>query len=201
MKPKVIAFIGIDGAGKTTVIREVKQRLTEKGTQCSLEYMGLGRNYNVPALGNLLAFYSRVKYRKEKKGDKSPSVRDNYRIRSFMWVCVQYAELWMRYIRLRWSRNVDYVLCDRYFYDGLILSNPRTYRIFKRLTPVPFKSFLVYAHPEIIVRRKNEATEGNVADFYNRVEKLKGHFSISVIDNNRSLAAVVDDVLEEIGKC
>ena len=201
MRPKVLVFIGIDGAGKTTIINEVEQRLAQAGKRYRLEYMGLGRNYTVPAFGRALALYTRLKYRKKKKAHQERSVRDNYRIRGFAWVTVQYLELWSRYIRFRCKRDIDYVLCDRYFFDGLILSNTKTYKIFRKLTPRPAKSFLIQADPETIVGRKKEANEGNVIDFYDRVEKLKQDFPISVVNNDRELPLVVDEVMRDIGTC
>ena len=44
---KTIAFIGIDGAGKTTVISEVARELEKVGLKSKRRYMGFGREYQL----------------------------------------------------------------------------------------------------------------------------------------------------------
>jgi len=197
MKPKTIAFIGIDGSGKTTLIRRLMKELKNKRIKSVPIYMGLGRNYHTPFLERILEIYSKLKYKKSGLRIKTnPQIKDNYRIRGFFWIMVQYLELWVRYIS---SLFLDgYVLFDRYFYDGLILSSERNFNFFKKITPAPTKAFLIYAPSAIIVKRKNEASEINVNEFYKRVEKLLKEFEIIKIDNSKPIKTSLKKIMGEL---
>ena len=192
---RTIAFIGIDGAGNTTVIEEVKKALEKEGGACNRRYMGLGREYQLKFIEDFIGRYRKRK--RKKAGKKGLEIKSNYRDRGFFWVMTQYVELWARFIREKF-RKEDIVLFDRYFYDGLILGNPRAFSFFRRFTPRPKKCFLIYASPKVIRKRKQEAEIKDIENFYDRVDKLKKYFDIKVIDNNRSLKEVVDEIKDEI---
>jgi thymidylate kinase len=192
---KTIAFIGIDGAGKTTIINGVIKKLEKSGVGCEKRYMGLGRDYQSKFIKFLIGSYH--KKRKKKDGKGGIGLRSNYRKRTFNWVLVQYVELWSRFIKEKFRKN-DVVLFDRYFYDGLILGNKKAFSFFRRLTPKPTKCFLIYANPKIIRKRKKEAKISDIEKFYQRVEKLKKYFDIEVIDNNQKLERVINKIVREI---
>lgn len=193
MGKKLIAFIGIDGAGKTTIIDKTLKSLKENGIKCRRRYMGLGREYQLGFVEFLIKVYRKSKEISNKEID-SPS---NYRERTFSWVAVQYLELWARYIREN-LRKEDVILFDRYFYDGLILGNKKAFSFFRRLTPRPTKCFLIYARPEIIRKRKKEAEIKDIKNFYKKVDELKKYFDIETIDNNKDLEKVIKKIVEKI---
>lgn len=196
---KKIAFIGIDGVGKSTLIRKIKRKLEQGGKTVSVYYMGLGRDFRMPFFKRLISIYSRIRYRNagkiNKKGEKIG--RDNFRQRGFFWVLIQYLEFWFRYWRSK-KEKTDYILFDRYFYDGLILARGKSFNFFKRFTPILDKCFLIFADPEVIRKRKQEANIQNILDFYTSARLLDKHFKIHQIDNNRDLNSVISKILQYI---
>ena len=191
---KTIAFIGIDGAGKTTVIDNVMKKLKGSGASCRRRYMGLGREYQLKFVESLISIHHKKRNKKEKE---IGAERSNYRERGFMWVLVQYVELWARFIREKF-RRCNVVLFDRYFYDGLILGNKKAFSFFRRFTPKPAKCFLICADSDVIRGRKKEAEIDDIEEFYKRAEKLNNYFDIKVIDNNQKLEKVVNKIVGEI---
>ena len=142
---KTIAFIGVDGAGKTTLIREIKKQLTNSRKKCVLRYMGFGRDYSIPLLSFFMGNYHKFKHRSGKYGfkDKKKILNDNYRIRRLSWILIQYLEFWFRYLRNKLFVRADFLFYDRYFYDGLILANDFGFKIIKKITPRPNICFLI----------------------------------------------------------
>ena len=198
MKNKIVAFIGIDGAGKTTIIEQVCEKLTQQGKICKRLYMGLGREYQIPFLEKIIEFYSKKKYQKFSKTKNGKEIiYDNYRQRSFFWIVVQYTELWARYLKAKF-RKERYILFDRYFYDGLILAGKKNFNFFRFLTPKPDKCFFIWAPIKTILKRKQEANEQNIKKFNEKINHLTRYFKINKIDNSRKINIVVEDIIEKI---
>ncbi len=193
---KTIAFMGIDGAGKTTLINEIEKSLRARGETPDIFYMGLGRDIRLPLLKHLMGRYSTKRYNLNKSKSKRKD-RDNYRPRSSKWLLVYSLELFLRYFLAKFSRK-KYVLFDRYFYDGLVFSSERDFRFLKRLFPRPDKCFLIYAPAKIIRSRKKEAPVKDITKFYERMDEISKHFNIEKIDNTRNLNLVKNEILEKI---
>ena len=195
---KTIAFIGIDGSGKTTIMEEVEKELKKLGEESKPVYMGLGGNFTFPFLRGTMKFYSNIKYRQLNKIRKKELKQDNWRERGFFWVLVQYIELWTRWIKYKLFSKRKIILFDRFFYDGLVLTNEKNFHFFKKITPKPDICFMPVAPPEIIRERKDEASKENIKNFYKKAELLKKHFKIEVIDNTKLLEEVIKEVMEKI---
>jgi len=191
VKNDLIAFIGIDGSGKTSVIKYIKEELKKEGKECYSVYMGLGKDHYLPFLKKLMRIYGRIRY--SKKGNSSGKKRDNFRTRSFAWLIVQYFEMLARY--LSYKKKSGYIFFDRYFYDGLALANPLSFRILKRFIPRPDKTFLLYAEPELIRKRKKEANKKQIEDYYQKINKISEDFEIIKVDNSGPIKKVVKEIL------
>lgn len=192
---KTIAFIGIDGAGKTTILKGLLKKFEEENIKCGKRYMGLGREYQLKWIEFLIRIYHNNKKNNYKKG--KINIESNYRERSFFWVLVQYIELWARFIREKLSKK-KIVLFDRYFYDGLILGNKKAFSFFRKITPKPTKCFLIYASPQIIRKRKQEAEIKDIKKFYKKINELKKYFDIEVVNNNKDLEKVISKIKSKI---
>jgi len=195
---KMIAFVGIDGAGKTTIIKRVSGLLEKRGKKCGVYYMGLGRDLRMPFLKKAMGAYSHRKYSSKKTEGGEGVKRDNYRVRSFYWLLVYYSELFLRYFRARFSRK-DYVLFDRYFYDGLVFSGEGNFSWLRRFIPKPDKCFLIYAPATVIRKRKKEAEMKDIEEFYSKMDKVGDYFEVDIIDNTRKLEEVEREILEKLG--
>jgi len=197
MKRKpVIAFIGIDGAGKTTLINKVAEKMEEKGHKYKIVYMGLGGEGDL-LFHHLSNFKRKILY--NKKGADTKKL-DNYRERGILWVFVQYIELWLRYLNAK-KYSKDYmILFDRFFYDGLILGNRLSFHIFKFFTPKPDRCFLIKAPPKVVYGRKKEAGIKEIKKYYKKAENLSHFFPIITINNTKKINDVADKIYLEIYK-
>ncbi len=198
---KLIAFVGIDGAGKTTIIERIESVLKGRGRKCDVRYMGFGRELQMPFLKSAIRKYSSKKYFSKKNGklERNPGKRENYRVRSSLWLSIYYLELLLRYFKARFSHN-DYVLFDRYFYDGLVFSNNKNFFWLRRVIPKPDKCFLIYAPSSTIRGRKKEAEIKDIEEFYSKMEKVGKYFNVDVIDNTKDLAEVEKEILEKLNE-
>lgn len=195
VKNALIAFVGIDGSGKTTIIECIKRELKKEGKECHSVYMGLGRNHYLPFLKKTMKAYGKVRY---SGGNSSRKKRDNFRMRSFPWLVIQYFEMLARY--LSYKKKSGYVFFDRYFYDGLVLANHLSFKILKKFIPKPDKTFLLYAKPELIRKRKKEANRKQIENYYKKINKISEDFEIIEIDNSKPIKKVVKEILEHMGR-
>lgn len=196
MKNKLIAFFGIDGCGKTTLIGEIKSKLEKDSEDVKIIYMGLGNEFNFPGLKQIMRFLSFIKQR-DKKSEKALR-KYNFRERSFFWVLGQYSEFWLRYRKAKKQSKNSVILFDRFFYDGLILGSPLAYKFFRHFTPIPDKSFLIHAPAKTVYERKGEADIEDIKKYYSKSEKLLLNFPIIKIDNSKELKKVVNTIYNEI---
>ncbi len=203
---KTIVFFGIDGSGKSTLIKEIKKKIEkQENKKVNVIYMGLGSEFNLPFLKQIMKITSKRKYGRSDVTQEELR-KQNYRQRGFFWVLGQYSEFWLRYLKAKkWlrknpekSRKDCVVLFDRYFYDGLILGNKASFNFFKHFTPKPDKSFLIKASPELIWKRKKEADKENVKKYYKKAERLNSYFNIICIDNSKPIKKVVENIWREI---
>lgn len=193
MNPNIYSFFGVDGAGKTTTIRELKKRLEKQGKRCTIYLMGRAGNHKLPFIRKLMKL--KANYLKQKKGipkTHDALLVDIYRKRGLGFMLVYYLDLWLRFREAKKLSQENIVLMDRFFYDGLALCKPRYISFFRRLTP-QVKSFFLYAPPEVILKRKQEATAQNMVDYKKRVDKeLMPFFNITSVDTSRPLAHVLE---------
>ena len=200
MDKGICCFFGIDGAGKSTLIREVQKRLEEEGIETEKMYMGRSKNHKIPFISWKVKLKEKLVAKKEGKDPekvKKPLV-NIYRKRGWIWMSVYFLDLWLRYLEVKIKSREKIVLMDRYFFHGLLLTRGLKRKFFEKLIPKPSKSFLINAPPEIILGRKDEASEENIRDFYNEARKLSNRFKIEEINNSKELEVVVDEITEKI---
>lgn len=155
----IIALLGPDGAGKSSVLTALKQDLTQAFSGFEVFHW---RPDVLPDVGTLL------KQRESSKTINSePHARlPHNRIVSAMRIFYYLADYWIGYIRIRdlLSRG-KLILFDRYAYDMAI--DPRRYRFdlpkallhfFVRLAPRPNLVFCLDAPAEILQQRKQEVS-------------------------------------------
>ncbi len=164
--PTFVSFSGMDGAGKTTQIQNLRTRLAAAGLKVSLVTFW----DDVARLTNLRQASSHTLF----KGDKgvgspeAPIVRRDKNVRSWPMTAVRYFIYFVDAVSLRRVVNkalrsdADFIIFDRYAYDelaNLTLSNPiaRAYvRWIMTFVPRPHISYLLDADPEQAFKRKPE---------------------------------------------
>lgn len=123
MSPKVCAFCGIDGVGKTTIVNELSRRLSINGKVQIIWFRWKA------FLSYILYFYSRVRgltikklnirtgtYDKIHMWYKDPLLRKFY-----AWLLIFDMILYYTFTMLRAKiRHVDILIFDRFFLDALV---------------------------------------------------------------------------------
>lgn len=200
MKNKnIYAFFGVDGAGKTTTISEVKKELEKQGKKVEIFLMGRAGNHRLPFIKKFMRIKAR--YLKKKKGldpKKDALLVDIYRKRGLLFMLVYYVDLWLRFFEIKKLAKEKVVLTDRFFYDGLALTKEVYLPLFRKITP-KVKSFFLHAPPEVILKRKKEATPKNMKDYKKRVEEnFSDYFDIVFINTSEELKKVTSIIVKEI---
>jgi thymidylate kinase len=195
-------FFGVDGAGKTTTIEGIKKMFEDSGESVVIHNMNRAGNnklFFIQWAMKLKSFIFRTLKVKPKGTDgESVVLVDIYRERSLLFLIIYYIDLWLRFNEAKRLSKNNIVLMDRYFYDGLVLGHQRWFKLFCKFTP-KIKSFFLYASPEVILERKQEASKDNIIDYTDKVKtKFVDKFDITMIDTSEELKEVLNKIFYEI---
>lgn len=167
----LITTTGIDGAGKSTLAKNVRDELQARGYDAVYAYgrflpllsypvMEIGRR-TVLSDSDIENDYNSHQSKKEELFE-TPFLRRVYELL----VMMDYApQLFARVILPLYK--YDYVVCDRYFYDTLltdlsgdVIQTPRQaidrYRYYSRFVPSPDYEFYLRIDPETAIERKDD---------------------------------------------
>ncbi len=213
----VIAFIGPDGAGKSTTIAAIQEYLNRLGLNTHVAYLG-------PWGGSLFHFKERLKwlnvdpYRedykayyagklKEKPGPLPLHKQIKLTVRSAIYYPLLMIEMaarwWVRVLpRLREGRVV---LADRYIYDMLVgyKSRPMDYQVgvrrwLCRLYPRPDFGVLLDADPEVIYARKPQLHASHLTLIRPLYRQVADEYGFVILDTGTSVEATVQAFAERL---
>ena len=177
-----ITFTGVDGAGKSTILENVKTLLTEKYRR---EVVVLRQRPSV------LPILSSFKYGKAAAEQKAANTlprqgTNKSRISSllrFLWYYTDYI-FGQWYIEWTYNRRGKVLLYDRYYYDYIIDSKRANIvlssGLIKGLFGLVFKpelNILLYADPDLILSRKQELSREDIEALTERMLGLFNSFS------------------------
>lgn len=143
----IVVFIGIDGAGKTTIIKQLEKELSYVFNVKSV-YMGR-RDFSLWPIKIFRYFkYKVIKVKRGSNSIKKTGVIENIMI---------FIELYWRYLKSLLDMNSELILFDRYFYDTIIHSkNHLIESLLISLTPKPQLLIFLDAPDHILFTRKKE---------------------------------------------
>lgn len=197
-KGVLIAFLGTDGSGKSTIIENIPRYLKNTFDETQIKY-----------------YHWRPGFIKSPKGEKSGTdVTDPHKQKpygkilsflKFMYFNMDYILGYWFSVRLHLGKN-ELVIFDRYYYDYML--DKCRYRldisdsiiiVMKRFIPKPNIAFLLVGDPKVLYMRKKELP---IIELKNQVEKIKKVSEIIpnsyYIDVNKSIDAVVVGVSNRI---
>jgi thymidylate kinase len=218
-----VALIGPDGAGKTTIARVLPERLPMRTTYLYMGVAAESSNKLLPTTRLIEAIKGRRRVsraqapadRRSRRG--GPTSRRGGPLKAAMKAVGaglrlgnRVAEEWYRQ-GLAWSHQVrgEVVIFDRHFYidyhaadiAGAPTSPRRRLHGWMLQHAYPRPDLVVYldAPVEVLLARKGEGTLESIArrqaDYRSLADEVE-HFAI--VDADRPLAAVIDDVVHEI---
>jgi thymidylate kinase len=201
-----IAVLGVDGVGKSTVIREV----TTSFLNCRLNTV-YTKHLRPNILPPLSYFFRRKKQISEIVTDPHAAKPSNQfvSILRILYLLTDYIIGYFLYVRIKLKQNSTIIIFDRYAYDLLI--DPRRFRVslsasFIKILiffiPKPDIVFCLYGDPNIIASRKNELSIIETERQVNQLVRLANDNAnkFKLISTNISLEDTVSQVISEIKK-
>ncbi len=205
----IITFSGVDGAGKSTIIENIKHEIEKR----------LRRKVVVirhrPSLLPILSAITKGKEQAEKdaanrlprQGNNKSSISSLVR---FMYYYFDYF-VGQFYINFKYKYRGIIVLYDRYYYDFIndakrsnININEGIVKFGYNFVFTPDLNFFLYADPEVILKRKQELSAETITELtekysnlFNKFEARKKKQNYHLI-NNIDLDTTVDFIMKNI---
>lgn len=205
---RTLGFIAPDGAGKSTVIDSLMSKLTfcfcasEKAGLCSLHHH---RPTILPNLGLLKA---KVTGAEQDTDFTSPHRgKPSGGLSSFFRMCYYYVDYLVGWYVLVF-KDVHFgriTIFDRYIYDFVVdparssIKLPKSVlKLFVALAPKPQMVFYLDAEPSEVFARKRELSLEEIERQRGEYRELaKGNRRIILVDANRDVEQISDDILEQ----
>lgn len=206
----IVTFSGVDGAGKSTIIENVKTRI-EKSFRKPVKVLR-----HRPSLFPILSSYAYGKKEAEKRSmERLPrqGTNKNY-LSSLLRFLYYYTDYFFGQfvIYFKYVLRGYVVIYDRYYYD--FISDPKRSNIqLGKLLPkfgfrfliVPRYNFFLYADPEVILKRKQELSRiaienltGAYTSLFKEYNKKRKAFFISI--ENVHLDRTITRILSHLKK-
>lgn len=208
----LITTTGIDGAGKSTLAKNVRDKLRGRGHDAVYAY---GRflplvSYPVMEIGRrtVLSDSDIDEDYTEHQTSKADLFETSLLRRGYeALVMADYAPQLLARVILPLYQH-DFVVCDRYFYDTLltdlsgdVVQEPKEavdrYRTYSKLIPTPDFEFYVDIPPEVSLDRKDDIPDieylRDRKRFYDRFAQEYGMFTL---DGTRSESALCSSVMD-----
>ena len=163
----LIAFLGPDGAGKTTIIENVTSMMPTGPYPIELIYMGKKKTF-LPTSHLIRWFYSRPVSANKSEGNKVGNLKSvrlgKEKIIDILglinWIIEQWTRPWIP--KSAKLQQDGIVLTDRYSFDlanraaNSIVFYPKFLKLLRYIFPVPDRTYLLWESPEVLYERKPE---------------------------------------------
>ena len=192
-KPKLVAIIGPDGSGKSSVVSELK-----KLPFVSVKYMGPGQQQKdiIPTLKSAMTVLDYGRHRYQKGNPAGIIFRLAY-------LLIIYLDLNIRYLQQRYGANTNNIIFfDRFIFD-VYIRNPDNLRkaLFCKLSFKPQHVILLKGNAEEIYARKPELTVPSIERTYSQYHRLFTQNKIpysEVASTGCSKAETLNKIMEQL---
>ena len=212
-KGLIVTFSGVDGAGKSTIIENVKKELEKKHRKKVVVIR------HRPSLLPILSAWTKGKEQAEQ--DAANTLPRQGQNSSFISSLVRFSYYYLDYLIGQFYVNFKYkyrgvvVLYDRYYYDFILDSKRSNITLPKSLVKFGFNfvftpncNFFLFASPEVILKRKQELSAEtiieltkNYSDLFNQLEKRRkkeNYFLINNIDLDVTMKEIMKSILNKL---
>jgi thymidylate kinase len=208
MKLRILTFSGVDGAGKTTILNEIRSVLEG---DYGLTVVELRQRPSIlPILSSLRYGKKRAEQRTLEVLPRSGSntSRVSSYLRFFYYLSDYIFGQWIVYFRHTLKGHV--LLYDRYYFDYIadprranILVNKQFATFFYKLIIKPDVNIFLYASPEVILQRKQELDSTAIRQLTENYQEIfcemdrceKGRY---ICINNVNKLATLKQILETV---
>lgn len=201
----LVAFVGPDGAGKSTLVREVGAALAAAGLRTRAVFLG---GYADPVLPTTRLLAARARSLRRASTGGPHGVADPASWLQELTLLNYICEFLVKYaIVLRpLLRRYDVVLADRYGYDFLIIPRRLTSlawfsRLVCRIMPAPDLGYSIEGDPALFCQRK---ADNSIAESRRQAESFKRLRAwvpaIRSLSGTGNLRALVDMVVADVGR-
>jgi len=199
----IIAFLGVDGVGKTTIGRKLQKILAEKNHK--VEYR---KEFDYFFIKYVLKLYIKIfGYKKFSKTRKKVIVTGEKSYYYKFWVWFVWLDYFLEYLLLKLSKRNKVIIMDRYVYDFLVSLWLMGYKIkfaqwlFYKF-PKPDLAFVLDASPQVDYKRKLHPSTYTL-DFFKQARsyylKLAKDLQLNLIDTtNDTINQTLKKVLTKI---
>lgn len=207
----MITFSGVDGAGKTTILTEIKELLEKKYKKTVVVIR------HRPSILPILSAIKHGKKEAEKKTmevlprtGKNSSMISSL-VRFFYYLTDYLFGQWV--VFFRHTLKGDIIIYDRYYFDFIndakrtnISLNQNFVKFFYRFVFKPDINIFLYASPEVILSRKQEMDEKSIVELTDKYKTLfedlaqdrdEKYICIENIDKEKTLK-LIENVYREI---
>jgi thymidylate kinase len=194
----IIAFMGNDGSGKTTIAWQIHKFLTSLGFETIYKH-----EYEYAILGFLFKLVGRKKIEKSRN---EMLVQKKRSVAYSLWPILVWFDLLLQYVYYRIFKRRAIILLDRYPYDQYM-----SFKYLGLLTkftewlylhfPKPDMHLVLTVSPEIAYQRKKDTHSYSIS-FYKKQTgeylKLAGMLGSSVVNTNDSMDQTLNKVIANL---
>jgi len=193
----LIAIVGPDGAGKSTLASFLEENLLQSGRKVSRVYVGRGRGQLLP-ITSLGKMYKRAEKRDLQRGEHfKPFKRIFYLMAAPVFALDLMSRYWFRIFPRRLCKSI--VITDRYCSDILLMKHvPFFLKLFLfRLFPRPTTTFYLHNTPEILHQRRPQESIPELERQLEIFSETRKHLKMISVKTKKS-DIVTWKVLDEI---
>lgn len=197
----LIAVVGPDGVGKSTLTNRIQERISEFRRTSTSVYMGPWGHSILP-VAKLVRLFG---------APGSDSRWINYpiisQIRWLIYLGLLSVEFVVRqaFRVIPARRNYSVVFSDRYFYDVGAGYKKRVVRdckwlrqLFCKLLLHPELTIFLFASPDVVASRKHELNNTQAAAFNQAYHEIARRLDMMIVESDRDLEEVIESVIDDI---
>jgi len=194
----IVAFIGNDGSGKTTIAKKLVNILRELGLNVTYKH-----EYDYTIIKSLFKLIGVKKIESERK---NMLVKKKKSWKYYIWPFLVYLDACLSYYYFKFFKKKEMVILDRFFFDHYMsfkyLGNLTKFSEWLYLhSPKPDIIFLLWVKPEIAFFRK-KATHRYGLNFYihqtREYLKLSKDQGIKDINTNKTIKDTINEIIKAL---
>lgn len=210
-EPRYIIISGIDGSGKTAIIKGLQKRLQLEGLSVFYTWMRYNHIIIKPVHG-LCRLMGLTRRRQTSRARVWRHEFYRYQLFCSLYIFLTWIDTWLAKIKLVWqlrNKHVDVVICDRWVGDILIdlavdsrrgeLLDGKWHRRFTKLLPKYAKQYMIVRNKETILACRAENREDPAFPFrlemYDRFVGKK--HKVVIVDNNGTIDQAVNYIVDD----